>query len=133
MKENKELVDLGAGFCANLTQFPHMVNMSGPTLKCLLRRGCTWSSKAERPLLPIESLGVHLFPTRKGDMEGTGVPWPFDNELEKLQDVDAQSLAGNGMVLSVIGCVILCLNAFLERKETPVLDGEVVNIDSQDP
>ena len=113
----------GPGFFANLQQFPHALNMSGDTLRCLLRKSLTWSSKHARWLLPVEALGVHLCPVRQSDMEGTSVNWPFGkHETISTCGADCQSLAGNGMVLPVIGAVLLAVGASLESvhgKENP--------------
>ena len=118
LPENVELVEKNLGFFANLVQYPHAMNMSGPELKCLLRKGLVWSSNAARPLLPSESLRTHLFPTSEECLAHTGVSWPFrgTKSLAHLgSEVDLFSLAGNGMVLPVVGAVMLCLAANLKQ------------------
>ena len=119
LPENMELVEKNLGFFANLVQYPHAMNMSGPDMKCLLRKGLVWSSKAAHPLLPTESLRTHLFPTSEECLVQTGVSWPFRGTKSLMDlgsgEVDLFSLAGNGMVLPVVGAVMLCLVANLKQ------------------
>jgi hypothetical protein len=56
-----------------------------------------WSTWADRWLLPIESMTVHMLPMQEQLARAAGLPFPYYTHVPSRGEM--RSMAGNGMVL----------------------------------
>ena len=84
-----------------------------------MKHGFFWSDRPDirRPALPREYLSLQGYPTIP-EMHGSELSFPWKDIIDELTSSEVQSLAGNGMHLSILFVVTVYILACSEDVTT---------------